>query len=104
LDAEAKYIDIFIWLFNLHGHISRITISDFPGREVPERRHGLFRNREVENLHVLVTPVVVDHSAVPVLTRNSRLCQAKANSGVKKETYKCKKIWQRGKKIKQKHE
>ena len=68
---SSSYITFCI---DLHGDISRITFSEFPGSEVPDRVQGLVWNGVVENLHVLVAPVAVNHAAVPLLRRDPHLC------------------------------
>jgi hypothetical protein len=66
-------------LIDLHGDISRITFSEFPGCEVPDCVQGLVWNGIVENLHVLVAPVAVNYAAVPLLRCDPHLCNKITN-------------------------
>jgi hypothetical protein len=75
--AKNQLLVYHFFGIDLHGDISRITFSEFPGREVPDRVQRLVWNRVVENLDVLVAPVAVDHAAVPLLRRDPHLCQQK---------------------------
>lgn len=74
--VSAQFTKQKLWClqFYLHWDISWITFFEFPGREVPDRVQGLVWNSVVENLHVLVAPVVVNDAAVPLLSRDPHLC------------------------------